>query len=189
MPGIIYGADPDDWYDDGEADYGPPGDLPPPPHGSGDDDPPGPHPRKLTVGTIQLAALLLQQGNYRGVVAKRIGISVSTWGRWIGLARKYPRSLYGLFADAVTASEAAFEANAVEAIRQAGTVDVAHMEWLLERKFPQRWGRFRGESGELKRQIREQAKELAELKATLAEIESLQGVASGVDSGDTSPPE
>jgi hypothetical protein len=191
MPGIIYGAgdDPADWYDDGEADYGPPDDLPPPPGESPDDNPPGPTPRKLTVGTIQIAAMLLAQGNYRSVVARRIGISPSTWARWVNLSKKYPRSLYRLFADAVAGAEASFETIAVEAIRQAGTVDVAHMEWLLERKFPERWGRFRGETGELKRHIREQAAEIAELKATLAELESLHGVMDAAGAGNLAAPE
>ena len=52
-------------------------------------------------------------------------------------------------------AEAGFEAKAVAGINAAGQDDPKFWCWLLERKYPQRWGRYRGELGELKRRIKQ----------------------------------
>src|SRR5262245_9720250 len=133
--------------------------LPPPPPNPDDGTGGRGRPPKLTEAFIQSTSTLLIQGNFRCVVAERLGVSPRTFEKWMrrGLAdvEQFPNSLYVRFRAVVLASEREFECQSVAAIQAAGRSDPAHLEWLLERKFPQRWGRYRGELGELKRRIRE----------------------------------
>ena len=72
------------------------------------------------------------------------------------LGRDYPDGLYGTFRRLVLESEAEAERLAVLSVYRVGREDdPKYLTWWLERKFPQRWGRFRGELGELKRKIAE----------------------------------
>lgn len=134
------------------------GDTKPPPN---PDDGKPPDPRKLTDALIEGFVRLLLAGNFRQVAAKRLGVHITTLRRWMRLGRRYPDGIYARLRSAVLAAEAEFEASAVAQIRVAGADDPAHLEWLLERKFPMRWGRFRGELGLLKKRLAELEKALA----------------------------
>lgn len=85
--------------------------------------------------------------------------------------RDFPEGLYGTFRRLVIESEAEAERMAVRAIYRAGKEDdPKYLAWWLERKFPQRWGKYRGELGEMKRRIRE-LEELLERAITDREAE------------------
>lgn len=104
---------------------------------------------------MRLAVQYLLAGNFRCTVAKMIGVDPATFRRWMALGKTYSEGIYARFRAAVLVAEAASEANAVATITASGQDDARHLEWLLERKYPQRWGRYRGELGLLKRRIQE----------------------------------
>lgn len=120
------------------------------------DDAGPPAPRKLTEAKIEAVAAIILQGNFRQTAAKLVGVDPATLSRWMKLGRRYPDGLYGKLNQVVLRAEAAAEGRAVDAIMAAGRAgEVKYLCWWLERKFPQRWGRHRGELYELRRQVRE----------------------------------
>lgn len=126
--------------------------LPPPPQNP-EDEPP--IPRKLTEGMIRAAVALLTKGHFRTVVAQRMGIGYTTWKRWLALGKRFPDGLYGQLRAKVLQAEAAAEEKMIATILEAGKDDVEHLKWYAERKWPQRYGRYRGELGEIKRRLKQ----------------------------------
>ena len=127
--------------------------LPPPPPNPDDVPPP---PRKLTPEVIAGFRQIILEGNFRAVAAKRLGIGQRTFHRWMALGKKYPDGVYGRLRQAVLEAEAAAERLAVRGVLLAGhTEDARHLEWWLERKYPERWGRGRGELVALTREVAE----------------------------------
>ena len=57
--------------------------------------------------------------------------------------RQYPDGIYGRLYRGVPLAESRFEVLAVAGIAAAGQDDPKYLCWLLERKFPQRWGKHR----------------------------------------------
>lgn len=112
-------------------------------------------PTKLTDSLITSAVGLLLQGNYRCVVARLLGVGFSTFRKWLRIGSKYPDGLYGHFRAAVIAAESMAEARAVATITSAGQDDPRLLLEYLARKYPKRYGAYRGELGELKRRIAE----------------------------------
>ncbi|VTS00785.1 hypothetical protein, partial : Uncharacterized protein OS=Myxococcus stipitatus (strain DSM 14675 / JCM 12634 / Mx s8) GN=MYSTI_03256 PE=4 SV=1 [Gemmata massiliana] len=133
-----------------------------------DDGRPG-RPPKLTTALILKAAALLYEGNFRCDVARAVGIAPDTFGRWMQYGRLYPDGIYATFRRVVLSSEAQFKTRAVGAITAAAKHDPWLMLTFLERKYPQQFGKYRGELGELKRRISKREKELAELVALVRE--------------------
>lgn len=119
------------------------------------DDGSPPVPRKLTSPLVAAVAEMIVQGNFRSTVAQRLRIGQRTFKRWMQLGKGYPDGIYGHFRASVVAAEAEAESRAVRAIMAAGQDDPKHLQWWLERKFPERWGKYRGELLELKREIAE----------------------------------
>lgn len=161
--------------------------MPPPPrnpdHNPDDGDRRG-RPTKLTDALIRRAVALLRRFNFRGVVARRLGVNARTFERWMRLgeehAGRFPDSIYLRFRREVLAAEAYAEDRALQTIEQDGhAVDARHLEWLLERKYPQRWGRYRGELGLLKRQLAARDKTIAALRKRIADLAAAVGVGGG----------
>jgi hypothetical protein len=126
-----------------------------------DDKKKGGRPTKLTPEITLNIAMSILEGNFRNVAAKRHGVGLRTLTRWLNLGKEYPDGVYGEFWRTIVEAEAEAELSCVAAIVRAGkTEDPKHLQWWLERKFPERWGRYRGELAELK-------KELAELRKLL----------------------
>ena len=121
-----------------------------------DDTPRRGRPPKLTEDLALGIAQCILDGNFRYVAARRFLIGKRTFQTWMKLGRDYPDGLYGTFRRLVLESEAEAERLAVLSVYRVGREDdPKYLTWWLERKFPQRWGRFRGELGELKRKIAE----------------------------------
>jgi len=113
-----------------------------------------------------MATELLLKTNFRWVVAKRLGLSAKSFKRWMRLGEEYPGGIYSRFRDAVLKAEAEAECRAVSAIYSSGIEGQAqHLEWLLERKYPNRWGKYRGELVGLQRRLKELEKEVARERA------------------------
>jgi hypothetical protein len=135
--------------------------LPPAPHGPDDDLPP--EPRKLTPELIEaFRRLLAEKGHFRIVACRKLHIGWSTFRRWLDLGAKYPEGIYGHLLATVLAAEADAENAMLDLVLGEARLDAKHAEWYLERKFPQRWGRGRGDFARLMRELNEVKKLLLE---------------------------
>lgn len=135
-----------------------------------DDSPPRGRPAKLTDEVALGICQAILDGSFRYQAGRLFGVARRTFQTWMSTGRRFPDGLYGTFRRLVLESEAEWERKAVKAINRAGLDDdPRHMEWLLERKYPQRWGRYRGELGELKRRIADLEKLLRETADPAAE--------------------
>lgn len=113
-------------------------------------------PLKLTEELILGICQAILDGNFRYVAAAKFKISPSALRRWLQLGKKFPDGIYGQLLALVRESEATAEATFVKAVTAAGAADdPKYLCWWLERKFPQRWGRYRGELADLKREVRD----------------------------------
>ena len=97
----------------------------------------------------------VEAGNFRDSAARAAGVGPRTLDRWLQLGLQYPDGEYGAFRAALLAAEGKAEAALVRTIFDMARSDWKAAAWWLERKFPQRWGRFRGEFTELQRRVRE----------------------------------
>lgn len=92
--------------------------------------------------------LALSRGASRAGAAAAVGISEATLAGWLARASsddpaRPPSPELRAFAVAVHQAEAAFELATVEALNRAaagGPGDARALQWLLERRFPERWG-------------------------------------------------
>lgn len=120
---------------------------------------------KLTPEVIDAVCLHILDGNYKEVAAPAAGLSVWTFRKWLTLGRKFPDGIYGQLVQAVQDAEAQAEITQAKRLYAAAVSEwQAAVAWL-ERKFPKRWGRDRGEIYHLKRRL----KELEALTQSLAD--------------------
>lgn len=121
-----------------------------------------PIPRKLTLALIEGYKTLISQGHFREVACRKLGIRHDVFRRWMALGSKYPGGIYATLRHTIHEAEADAEHNMLALIIAGAASDPKHAEWYLERKFPQRWGRTRGDFAKI-------LKELAELKKAQAD--------------------
>jgi hypothetical protein len=111
-------------------------------------------PTKLCPDKAAKLVLLLRVGNYAESACASAGVAKSTYYNWKRTGArerdarenpKYkPKAALDPFVDfiaEVEQAEATFECGAIAKIRMASGEHWTAMAWLLERKFPQRWGR------------------------------------------------
>ena len=102
---------------------------------------PGPR-TKLTPELQDRVVQALRVGNYATVAIQYAGISEHTYYEWLVRGEREPGSIYGEFFRAVRKAEADAEVEGVAIIEQAGRKEWQARAWLLERKYPYKWGRF-----------------------------------------------
>jgi len=97
---------------------------------------------KLTKELIEKAAVLIEMGNYQKHVAQALGVSEETWYRWLREGERAKNGLKRQFYESIKKAEGRAIARHVSLIHQAaqnGNWQAA--AWLLERRYPQEWGR------------------------------------------------
>lgn len=147
--------------DEGPDDDGLP--TPPPNPDDGSKRRRGRKPACTTSLTDQVGAILLE-GNSLLVAARILGFSPATFSRWrtIGMEQGYEDGVYAQFAQVVDASIAKYKRSTVREITSFGSLEL-RLE-LLGRQHPAEFGRYRGELGELKREVMACKKDRAELR-------------------------
>jgi hypothetical protein len=123
-------------------------------------------PTKLTDALHRSFIELLLSGCYRQDACRNLGVSYATFRSWMNSGKTYPGTIYEAFLKGVLAAEARCKTNAVAQILAAGREDAKYFCWWLERKYPNEWGAYRGELGDLKRRIREMEKLLSDATET-----------------------
>jgi transposase len=103
----------------------------------------GGRPTTLTPEIQERIISLILNGNYARTAALCVGVTETTFYRWLQRGELEGSGLYWEFGEALKAAEAQAEAEAVGEVRMASRNKeqwAAGMTWL-ERKFPTRWGR------------------------------------------------
>ena len=96
---------------------------------------------KLSKEIIGVISKILEEGNYREVACKMAGIHRKTLANWMKRGEHEKGGLYGELYEAVSLAEGTFEVSAVRLIQKAALTSWFAAAWLLERKWPERWGR------------------------------------------------
>lgn len=96
---------------------------------------------KLTAELIRECEQLIRAGNYAKVVAQYLGISETTWYRWMQEGEQAKSGLKREFWESVKKAETVAEIRNVNVIQKAAEEDWKAAMTYLERKFPERWGR------------------------------------------------
>jgi len=87
----------------------------------------------------------MKSGNYFETAAACTGILTDTARTWMRLGAKQKSGKYRRFFIAIKEAEAFAEASAVQRIRQYGGKIWQAEAWVLERRMPQKWGRWQRE--------------------------------------------
>jgi hypothetical protein len=97
---------------------------------------------KLNKDMIDKMCAVISGGNYAKVAFEMVGVSYTTYYRWVDLGRKDTEkgkeSIFHEFYDALKKAEAAREASWVMAINNDPSWQ--SKAWMLERRYPDRWG-------------------------------------------------
>ena len=98
---------------------------------------------KLTPQLINDAVKLLKGGSYISTVCEFIGIDTSTWYRWMREGKKAKAGIKNHFYHAIKKAEAEAEIRMVTDIQKIANENQTWqaLAWMLERKYPERWGR------------------------------------------------
>jgi hypothetical protein len=96
---------------------------------------------KLTPEVQDKIVKALRAGNYRTTAAKVAGIHDATFYNWIKWGEAQKKGRYFEFFEAVKKAEAEGEAALIATINVASKDTWQAAAWILERKYPDRWGR------------------------------------------------
>ncbi|MFP5109653.1 hypothetical protein ACSU6B_23285 [Neobacillus sp. C211] len=98
---------------------------------------------KLTPALIKDAEKLLKGGNYVETVCEFLGINKSTWYRWLAEGENAKSGLKREFRNAIKKAEAEAEIRLITDLQKIAEADQKWqaLAWMLERKYPERWGR------------------------------------------------
>ena len=132
-------------------------------------------PSKCTPELCERICKHIRKGNYPTTAAALEGIPKATMSRWMkkGRESKTQSGKYWNFWNSIKKAKYEGEAHAVEGIKAAGEKNWTAYAWLLERMYPDRWGkRQRVEmehsgkvekevKGELKIEVSDESRKLA----------------------------
>ena len=98
-------------------------------------------PTKLTPELHADIVRTIKAGNYIETAAAMAGINRDTFREWVRQGVRHPKGKYGSFAKDIEQAMAHAEVIDVLGIRKAGEKEWTARAWLLERRFPDRWGK------------------------------------------------
>jgi len=98
-------------------------------------------PPKITEEAVKALLLAIRAGNYMHVAAKHAGIHRATFDQWLRKGANAAHGKYKTFHDLIQKALADAETRNVAVIAGAAKKSWQASAWLLERKYPKRWGR------------------------------------------------
>jgi transposase len=98
-------------------------------------------PGKLTPATHKAIVDAVRAGNYAETAARAAGIHPGSFYNWMEKGREAKQGIYFEFLNAIEKAKASAEIRDVSLIERAATDTWTAAAWMLERKFPSRWGR------------------------------------------------
>lgn len=100
-----------------------------------------PRPSALTPALQRKIACMVRDGVSPEIAARAAGIAASTYYLWRAKGREEPDSIFGDFSEAIENAIAECEARAVHVVVKAFPTSWQAAMTLMERRFPDRWGR------------------------------------------------
>lgn len=106
-------------------------------------DPHVPNKPKLTPEREQIILDAIVAGNWLVTAANMAGVTARTVRNWLKQAEEAPEANPELvaFAGKYQAALADAENQLVADVRRAAKADARHAQWMLEKRFPKRWGK------------------------------------------------
>lgn len=100
-------------------------------------------PSLLTEELADQVVTMLRSGTLPRVACEAVGIDIRTLQRWLerGRSGRERDKAYREFTERVGRARAEAEARAVAQIARAASEDWRAAAWLLERQWPERWGK------------------------------------------------
>ena len=98
-------------------------------------------PTKLTPDVHAAIVNAILAGNYAETAARYAGVTPATFYNWTARGREAKQGIYFEFFDAIEKAKAQAEVRDVAIIERAANDTWQAAAWMLERKFPARWGR------------------------------------------------
>ncbi len=95
----------------------------------------------LTPDVVAAICETVSAGNYVKTAVTAAGILPNTFDNWKVKAEKDPDSIYAEFMGLVEQAQARAEASNVQVIKTAAAKTWQAAAWLLERQYPEKWGR------------------------------------------------
>lgn len=129
---------------------------------------------KLTKELIARADKLLKAGNYHTTVCQYLNIHPSTWYRWLQEGEKARSGIKKEFYDTVKKAEAEAEIRLITELQKISQEENnwQAIAWMLERKFPERWGKRDRRDDELRSlELKKMEKAIDKTKAETEFIE------------------
>jgi len=102
---------------------------------------PMPPSAKLTPAIVKAVLGNIAAGNYISTACTAAGITQKTFHNWLERGRSAPDTIYSEFLLLAEKARAAAEAANVRIIKRAADTNWTAAAWLLERQYPERWGR------------------------------------------------
>ena len=108
-----------------------------------------PRPTKLNAKRAQQICDYVAQGHTREVAAQACGIVSTTLYRWMKRGERQPDGPYGEFCRALKRADLEAELAGLRQIKEAAqNGDWRAAAWMLERRYPEKWGRRRARRNE-----------------------------------------
>ena len=108
-----------------------------------------PRPTKLNAQRAQQICDYVAQGHTREVAAQACGIVSTTLYRWMKRGERQPDGPYGEFCRALKRADLEAELACLRQIKEAAQHgDWRAAAWMLERRYPEKWGRRRARRDE-----------------------------------------
>lgn len=98
-------------------------------------------PIKLTPALQETLCGAIREGNYIETACAFAGVSRQTVRNWMKRGARQSKGIYRDFLDALKKSHAIAEAENVRVIRAAAKEQWYAAAWMLERRYPKRWGK------------------------------------------------
>jgi hypothetical protein len=98
-------------------------------------------PTKLTKEIHNTIIRYIKAGNYVETAAAAAGINKSTLYDWLKRGANEPETIFEDFSNAVAQAMAQSEIDMVNKLKKHEADSAQPIEWRLERRFPERWGR------------------------------------------------
>jgi hypothetical protein len=96
---------------------------------------------KLTPEVVEAVVLSLRTGGYVTVACRAAGISTTTYGDWMQRGKAESSGPHHDFRERVERAKAEGEVRNVAVISRAAGESWQAAAWLLERMYPERWGK------------------------------------------------
>lgn len=108
---------------------------------------------ELTSDIRQKIVAAIGAGNFYEVACSLAGIQTETFYQWLAFGEEGQSEIYQSFAEEVKRAEAIAEAKRLQVIVEASVSNWQAAKWLLEKRFPHKWGKSKKQEDAKKEEV------------------------------------